>query len=64
MVAHDLTNDISYDAKAKKVKKKMLFWGVKIAQILRKNARNGKILEISIRILVDIYWYENLHSGS
>ena len=57
LVVHNLTNDISYDAKLDR-SKNCYFW--------------GKIVKIRIRIRTKylyypyllIYWYKILHSGS
>ena len=60
IVLHDLTNDISYDAKLNSSKNGYL--GVKKSKFYEKKiARNGKIFVVSI--FVDIL-VENLHSGS
>ena len=50
LVVHDLTNDISYDAKLNR--SKICYFGGKIVKIMWKIARNGKIFVLFI--FVDI----------
>ena len=60
LVVHDLTNDISYDAKLNR-SKNCYFWG-KIVKILwKKSQKMGKNLYYPYLF---IYWYNILHSGS
>ena len=51
MVVHDLTNDISYNAKLNR-SKICYFWGKNSKNYMLKIARNGKIFVVSI--FVDI----------
>ena len=60
LVVHDLSNDISYDAKLKRSKK--CYFGGKIVKILWKESQEmGKYLYYPYLL---IYWYKILHSGS
>ena len=60
VVVHDLTNDISYNAKLNS-SKICYFWG-KIVKILwKKSQEMGKYLYYPCLL---IYWYKILHSGS
>ena len=51
VVVHDLTNDISYNAKLNR-SKNLLFWGKILKNYMLKIARNGKIFVVSL--FVDI----------
>ena len=51
VVVHDLTNDISYNAKLNSIKN-LLFWGKTVKNYTLKIARNWKIFVVSI--FVDI----------
>ena len=60
LVVHDLSNDISYDAKLHR--SKTCYFGGKIVKILwKKSQEMGKYLYFPYSF---IYWYKILHSGS
>ena len=60
LMVHDLTNDISYDAKLNRSKN--CYFGGKIVKILwKKSQEMGKYLYYPYLL---IYWYTILHSGS
>ena len=53
LVVHDLTNDISYDAKLNR-SKICYFWGKIVEISWKKIARNGKILVVSIFVDISV----------
>ena len=60
LVVHDLTKDISYDAKVNRSKN--CYFGGKIVKILWKNRKKWENILYYPYLL--IYWYEISHSGS